>query len=163
MKDFFKKYKLGSAIPSDPTHREISALDFAVTIDKFICEHFRGLAKITYDSSLSGSLLVSTEYFAQFLKNLLTLFGGKEFIEISATTEESTLFLHLNLTVTKDMSLYDRPAIIKSARNAGFDVRTDTCGIVLFARLHRESFVGVYARRAAKEKLSRSLNYIFFG
>lgn len=163
MKNFFAKYNLKNAVPKDPSFHEVSALDFAVTLENFINEHFLGLAKINYDSSLSGSVTVSPEYSALFLKNLLAYVSAKQFIEISVKERDDELLLHVNLKINEDTELDMRSAIIKSARNAGFDLHLAKDGIILSTKRHKESFTCVYARSTAKDKFIRSLNYIFFG
>lgn len=159
--DFYKKYKLKDAKPRDPALHKIAIVDFARTLEKFTEEHFVGLAKINYDPEELDSITVSEEYSALFFKNLLANAGGRFFLNISIRREEEELLIHINPPI--DLSdLEVRSEIVKSARNAGFDLFEADGGIVLTTRAHKERFIGVYARRSAKDKFKRCLSFIFY-
>ena len=159
--DFYKKYKLGNATPSEPMHREIAVSDFLGTLKKFTDEYFSGLVSIISSDTFDESITISEEYAALFFKNLFAHVGGRFMTEITAEREGERLHIRIRVPIDPhDLKL--RSMLVKSARAAGFEFYLEDGGILLRATLHREKFIGVYAKRAASDNFKSALCHIFF-
>lgn len=159
--DFYKKYKLGNTVPSDPMHRDIAVSDFLNTLKKFTDEYFSGLVSISSADAFDECITVSEEYTALFFKNLLSHIGGRFVAVIVVLRVADRIHIKINLPLDPT-ELEARSMLVKSARAAGFEFYLEEGGILLRASLKKEKFIGVYAKRAARDNFKNAMQKIFF-
>ena len=103
--DFNKKYELSDTVPIDPTSRSVPSEAFAIALEEFMNDRFRGIASVKTDSLSAEAVMVSAEYAAYFFKMLLTYVYGRVFLDINVSCDEQGLVILI--TAEEDLPLTD--------------------------------------------------------
>lgn len=143
--DFIKKYNIRDARPIDPTLRVIPAEGFATGLAEFINERFRGVAKASSSVSSLGSILISSEYVAMFLKVLLTDLYGRCLLTIDISSDNEMLTIDIKYEEPLPLSDSQMRNLIRLARNGGMLISLDEGLISLTAMFEEAAIRRVYA------------------
>lgn len=160
--DPYKKCKMTETKPRDGAMHEIYVSEFLKTLDGFLKSNFLGLIEMKYEDDFGDSITVCEEYAALLFKNLIMFVDGKYYIEVVCEKAPDSLKLKINTPFdVSDLSL--RARLVRTARNAGFEIEPRDDGILLTIPTHKNRYYAVYAKNGINMRLKQSLIYIFFG
>ena len=144
-KDFVTEYNIRDAVPLDPSSRVLPAEGFALAIEEFINEKFRGAARAHSRVSSYGGVLVSAEYAAFFFKTLLAEIYGRCFLEINLTSDNDKLTILIEADGALPLTDSQMRNLIKIARNAGMKIEVEEQAIRLSLLFSDAAIRRVYA------------------
>lgn len=121
-RDFIKEYNLSNAVPIDPSLKVLPAEGFALAIEDFINERFRGIAKARARVASYSGVLVSAEYVALFFKMLLAEIYGRCFLNISLSNDNDNLTILIEPDSPLPIDDSQMRSIIKATRNGGMKI-----------------------------------------
>ena len=135
-------YRIDGKEPLDYKRIKLSAADFAFSIHEFILENFRGAIKVLADGMPYGSVYISPEGAAYFIKLLLIEVYGEHTLRATVSCSQTAIDVII--------SCYDKPLntdyMIKVAEKSGFSLVKDEGGdIILRAQVIPEKFPVFYA------------------
>ena len=143
--EFIEKYNIRDALPIDPSLRVLPGEGFALGIEEFINERFRGVAKARATVSSYSGVLVCPEYVAMFFKTLFTEVYGRSFINISITSDNERLTLLIEPDEPLDLTDSQMRNLIRLARNGGMKIYPDDGKIRLTLLFSEAAIRRVYA------------------
>lgn len=121
------KYKISDKEPTDYKKVNLSVADFTYSLSTFTYEHFRGAFDLVTDGLPFGSVNVSLDGLAYFIKLLLTEIYGKYKLRASIRCSQSSIQLQL---IHSEKSL-NFEYMIKVAEMSGFRVAENSDGFTL--------------------------------
>lgn len=163
-KEFIKVNLISTRTPEKIQKHIYSTKAFAVAIKDFIEENFAALAEVKDDVDSNMSILISADFAAEFFKRLLTDIYGRIFLKIHIYTDEKKLRLIITSDSPFPLEYDETNDLIRTVRNAGFEVYPHDNGFSLAAPLSKEAALSVYAIpiRDGVIILKRKFNEMFY-
>ena len=161
--EFLSKYKFSDAEVIDPRSVFLGATETVLALSDFLNENFKGLVEVDGYSSSHERVLLSPEYLALFFKQLLADIYGRYFLKISIKCDTELMSIHIPHDDSLPLSFEERCKIIKTARNAGFEVYKDENGMLLTVQYADRKTYYVYAVPSNASRIVKyKLGEIFF-
>lgn len=150
--EFINQYKIKAAMPLDPSLRVIPGEGFALAIEEFINDRFRGVARVTAELESYGGVLVCSEYVASFFKALLAEIYGRCFLDITISSDKERMTILVKPDMPLPLEDKQMRNLIRLARNGGMRIFLEDGNIrltLLFsdAALRRVYAISVYDGR----------------
>lgn len=162
---FISQYELSEAMPMDPTTRTVPAEAFALAVEEFMEDRFRGIMRVRITSNISSNaILVSAEYAAYFFKMLLTYIYGRTFLNIDISCDKQNLILMVSADDKLPLTESEMRFLIKTARNAGMEIYPVENEIKLTISFSKAAPYRVYAISVGdgKRVMLSKFNEMFF-
>lgn len=144
-KEFIKEYKIKDALPITPALRVLPAEGFALGIEEFINERFRGVARARAQVASYAGVLVSAEYAAYFFKILLAEIYGRVFLDVRITNDNERLSIIIEHEGELPLAEKQIRDLIRTARNAGMTIGLEEGKILLTLSFSEAAIRRVYA------------------
>ena len=162
---FTNQYNLSDAVPLDPTAKTVPAEAFAIALEEFMEDRFRGIMRIHIKSSISSeAILVSAEYAAYFFKTLLSYVYGRVFLNVEISCDKQNLVLSIKSESDIPLTESEMRFLIKTARNAGMEIYPGKNEIMLTLAFSKAAVCHVYAISVSdgKQVMLSKLHEMFF-
>lgn len=162
--NFIKQYQLSDALPTNPFLRSIPAEGFATAVEEFINDRFLGIARVELSDVSAQSVLICAEYYAYFMKILLTFVYGRAFLTFNISSDKDNLIIEITSDREIPLTSSERASVIKAARNSGMEIYPDSNRITLVAPFKSSSYHKVYAISVfdGKRQMLAKLTEIFY-
>lgn len=121
-RDFINEYRIFDSLPIDPSSRVLPAEGFAIGIEEFINERFRGVARARSSVISYSAVSVSTEYVALFFKLLLAEIHGRCFLDIELSSDPNEMTIKISWEGQLPLDQEQIRDIIRTARNGGMHI-----------------------------------------
>ena len=144
-KEFIKKYTIKNAVPIDPSLRIVPAEGFAIGVEEFINERFRGVAKASASVSSFDGILISPEYFAMFLKTMLTDIYGRCYLTVTIGADRERILIDISSDTPLPLSDRQMRNLIRLAKNSGMKISLEEGNIRLSALFSEAAMRRIYA------------------
>lgn len=162
--EYIIQYGIKDALPIDPSKKALPAEGFAMALEDFLSERFRGAVTVDREVVSAREILISAEYVAYFFKILLTDVYARQLLRINIGSDESSLIIDITTDVPLCLSDREMREIIRLARNGGFEIYPEECRIRLTAGLSPAMIRRVYAVSVVDSRrvMLSKLGEIFF-
>ena len=121
------KYRISDKEPTEYKKTKLSVADFTYSLSTFIYEHFRGAIDLSTNGLPFGSVNVSPDGLAYFIRLLLAEVYGKYKLRSTIHCSQS----YVEVKIFHSESSIDLEYMIKVARMSGFHVVENTDGYTL--------------------------------
>lgn len=158
---FYAKHRLTDAKPIDITRRPILAKDFADSVTDFLNSNFRGLVEVTHEvPNVAFYVSISSDMAAYFLKLMLAYVNGESLLKVNISTPEEDLVVAITAEDALPYDFVDTNTLIRTAKNAGFDVTVTDNSIIMKSHLTLSAALRVYALNFSDMRYK--LNELFY-
>lgn len=163
-KEFIDQYNIKDALPIDPSKKAMPAEGFAMALEEFLTDKFRGAVIIERESISAQAMLISAEYLAYFFKILLTDIYARQILRVNISSDMKKL--NILISTDEPLCLTERELrdLIRLARNAGMEIYPEECSLRLSVLLSPAMIRRVYAISVVDSRLIMlgKLGEIFF-
>ena len=158
---FYKKHRISDTRPKNINVSSIEVRDFAETLRDFMHENFEGAVRVNIKLNATGNIEIVEDYAIYYFKLLVCSIFGRDVINIDVSTDytEFTVKAKCSSGIFPEREdLYD---IIRTARNAGFEITPERDAITIKTKLRPRITIGIGS--ITINRLKRSMANIFFG
>ncbi len=160
--DFYSKYRISDAKPTDVARHTIKASDFGEITASFLNSNFRGLCTVNNGISEGKNvyITVSEEGAAYFFKIMLSYIKARQSVDINIALGEDELLVKISSEEHLPFDEADGLELVRLARRAGFSVNISNELLVLRAAAKYSMSYKVYA--VSMSHLAAKYNEIFY-
>ena len=162
--EFVEKHRLSDAKVIDPLYHLMILSSVARGLEEFLGANFAGAAKVSSRVNSGKCVLICTEYFSMFFKQLLADIYGRVFLKIHIEAAEGSAVISISSDETIPLTFEESRALIKLARNAGMEIYPEEKEIRLTIEYTDAGLHSIYAISASHSirTMLAKLNEIFY-
>lgn len=162
--EFINKHKISDARVIDPLYHLLIFSSVSRGLEEFLNSNFAGALEVSSRVNSGKCVLICTEYFSMFFKQLLTDIYGRVFLKIHIEAAEKGAVISIASEDAIPLAFEEGCALIKIARNAGMEIYPEEKEIRLTLEYTDAGLHSIYAISASHSMrtMLAKLNEIFY-